>query len=84
MFVHLLLIGIAVFMCKSFQNLKTVYVGRLVIYAPVVSSSQHVVTDLELTNGIAVIPRQQTSGVGRSNNQVSFFYLQNILLQTYS
>lgn len=46
--------------------------GRLVIYAPVVSSSQHVVTDLELTNGIAVIPRQQTSGVGRSNNQVSF------------
>lgn len=53
------------------QNLKTSYVGRLVIYAPVVSSSQHVISDLELSNGIAVIPRQQTSGMGRSNNQVS-------------
>ncbi|XP_075145553.1 holocarboxylase synthetase-like protein isoform X2 [Haematobia irritans] len=52
-----------------FDNLKTRYVGRLVIYAPVISSSQHVVTDLELSNGIAVIPRQQTAGVGRSNNQ---------------
>uniref|UniRef100_A0A1I8QBH0 BPL/LPL catalytic domain-containing protein n=1 Tax=Stomoxys calcitrans TaxID=35570 RepID=A0A1I8QBH0_STOCA len=52
-----------------FDNLKTRYVGRLVIYAPVVSSSQHVVADLELSNGIAVIPRQQTDGVGRSNNQ---------------
>ncbi|XP_073839153.1 holocarboxylase synthetase-like protein isoform X2 [Musca autumnalis] len=54
---------------EYFDKLKTLYVGRLVIYAPVVSSSQHVITDLELSNGIAVIPRQQTSGVGRSNNQ---------------
>ncbi|KAM7361646.1 holocarboxylase synthetase-like protein isoform 2-T2 [Cochliomyia hominivorax] len=52
-----------------FENLKTSYVGRLVIYAPVVTSSQHVISDLELTNGIAVIPRQQTDGIGRSNNQ---------------
>ncbi|XP_037815457.1 biotin--protein ligase isoform X2 [Lucilia sericata] len=52
-----------------FENLKTAYVGRLVIYAPIVNSSQHVISDLELTNGIAVIPRQQTDGMGRSNNQ---------------
>ncbi|XP_023297566.2 biotin--protein ligase isoform X1 [Lucilia cuprina] len=52
-----------------FENLKTAYVGRLVIYAPIVNSSQHVISDLELTNGIVVIPRQQTDGMGRSNNQ---------------
>ncbi|XP_065355202.1 biotin--protein ligase isoform X2 [Calliphora vicina] len=52
-----------------FENLKTSYMGRLVIYAPIVNSSQHVISNLELTNGIAVIPRQQTDGMGRSNNQ---------------
>ncbi|TMW51845.1 hypothetical protein DOY81_003090 [Sarcophaga bullata] len=52
-----------------FDNLKTVYIGRLVIYAPVLNSSQHVISNLELTNGIVVIPRQQTNGVGRSSNQ---------------
>jgi len=30
----------------------------------------HVINNLELINGLAVLPVQQTSGVGRSNNQV--------------
>ncbi|XP_062122556.1 biotin--protein ligase isoform X1 [Drosophila sulfurigaster albostrigata] len=52
-----------------FDNLKTEHIGRLVIYAPVVSSSMYVINDLELVHGIAVLPLQQTAGVGRSNNQ---------------
>ncbi|XP_052835462.1 biotin--protein ligase isoform X2 [Drosophila gunungcola] len=54
---------------EYFDNLKTEQIGRLVIYAPVVSSSMHVINNLELINGLAVLPVQQTSGVGRSNNQ---------------
>ncbi|XP_067648145.1 uncharacterized protein Hcs isoform X2 [Eurosta solidaginis] len=53
---------------EYFDNLKTNYIGRLVIYAPIVSSSMNVVSELELTDGIAVLVRQQTEGVGRSNN----------------
>lgn len=56
------------------KNLVTSYVGRLVIYAPVINSSQYVISSLELTNGIVVIAREQTEGIGRSNNQVSYFY----------
>lgn len=41
------------------------------IYAPILSSSQHVVKDLDLTNGIVVIARQQTAGMGRDKNQVN-------------
>ncbi|XP_032305404.1 biotin--protein ligase isoform X3 [Drosophila ananassae] len=52
-----------------FDQLKTEHIGRLVIYAPVVSSSMHVINNLELINGLAVLPLQQTAGVGRSNNQ---------------
>ncbi|XP_020799588.1 biotin--protein ligase isoform X4 [Drosophila serrata] len=52
-----------------FDHLKTEHIGRLVIYAPVVSSSMHVINHLELINGLAVLPLQQTAGVGRSNNQ---------------
>ncbi|XP_023176975.2 biotin--protein ligase isoform X3 [Drosophila hydei] len=52
-----------------FDNLKTEHIGRLVIYAPVLSSSMHVVNDLELMHGIAVLPVQQTDGIGRSGNQ---------------
>ncbi|EDV47891.1 biotin--protein ligase isoform X2 [Drosophila erecta] len=52
-----------------FDNLKTEQIGRLVIYAPVVSSSMHLINNLELINGLAVLPVQQTSGVGRGNNQ---------------
>ncbi|XP_017098653.2 biotin--protein ligase isoform X1 [Drosophila bipectinata] len=52
-----------------FDQLKTEHIGRLVIYAPVVSSSMHVINNLELINGLAVLPLQQTAGVGRSSNQ---------------
>ncbi|XP_034132628.1 biotin--protein ligase isoform X5 [Drosophila guanche] len=52
-----------------FDHLHTEDIGRLVIYAPVVSSSMHVINNLELINGLAVLPLQQTAGVGRSNNQ---------------
>ncbi|EDV92861.1 biotin--protein ligase isoform X2 [Drosophila grimshawi] len=52
-----------------FDNLKTEHIGRLVIYVPIISSSMHVIQDLELMHGIAVLPVQQTAGVGRSNNQ---------------
>uniref|UniRef100_A0A034W021 Biotin--protein ligase n=1 Tax=Bactrocera dorsalis TaxID=27457 RepID=A0A034W021_BACDO len=54
---------------EYFDNLKTKYIGRLVIYAPVVSTSMNVISDLELMDGIAVLVRQQMEGVGRSNNQ---------------
>ncbi|XP_034662884.1 biotin--protein ligase isoform X4 [Drosophila subobscura] len=52
-----------------FDHLQTEDIGRLVIYAPVVSSSMHVINNLELINGLAVLPLEQTAGVGRSNNQ---------------
>ncbi|XP_064549702.1 biotin--protein ligase isoform X3 [Drosophila montana] len=52
-----------------FDNLKTEHIGRLVIYAPVLTSSMHVINDLELMHGLAVLPRQQTAGTGRSGNQ---------------
>lgn len=31
----------------------------------------HVINNLELVHGIAVLPKQQTAGVGRSCNQVN-------------
>ncbi|XP_055908964.1 biotin--protein ligase isoform X2 [Eupeodes corollae] len=52
-----------------FDNLSTKDIGRLVIYVPIISSSMHIISDLNLTHGIAVLPRQQTDGLGRSNNQ---------------
>ncbi|XP_030376572.1 biotin--protein ligase isoform X2 [Scaptodrosophila lebanonensis] len=54
---------------EYFDHLKTEQIGRLVIYAPIISSSMHVISDLELMHGIAVLPMQQTAGMGRSNNQ---------------
>ncbi|XP_057664831.1 biotin--protein ligase [Diorhabda carinulata] len=51
-----------------FESLTTDQIGRLVIYSNVMTSSQ-LLLDKTLTHGIAVIPRQQTSGTGRSNNQ---------------
>ncbi|XP_055375458.1 biotin--protein ligase isoform X2 [Condylostylus longicornis] len=54
---------------EYFENLKTTSIGRLVIYAPIISSSQHVISDLTLVHGIAVIPRHQTEGSGRHSNQ---------------
>ncbi|CAG9853591.1 unnamed protein product [Phyllotreta striolata] len=50
-----------------FETLATEHIGRLVIYADVMVSSQ-LLLDKPLSHGIAIIPRQQTGGVGRSNN----------------
>lgn len=66
-YIHILLIY-----SFQLQNLKTEHIGRLVIYAPVLSSSMHVINDMELVHGIAVLPVQQTAGVGRSGNQVIY------------
>ncbi|EDW81058.1 uncharacterized protein Dwil_GK11222 [Drosophila willistoni] len=52
-----------------FDHLTTEHIGRLVIYAPIISSSMHVINNLELIHGLAVLPLRQTEGVGRSQNQ---------------
>ncbi|KAL5274469.1 HLCS family protein [Megaselia abdita] len=51
------------------QTLKTEDIGRLVIYAPVISSTMHVINDFTLAHGTAVIARQQSDGKGRGGNQ---------------
>ncbi|KAJ8982609.1 hypothetical protein NQ317_005081 [Molorchus minor] len=50
-----------------FEALETEHIGRLVIYSDILTSSQ-VVISKPLCHGLAVIPRQQTQAVGRSNN----------------
>ncbi|XP_058452485.1 biotin--protein ligase [Malaya genurostris] len=52
-----------------YNNLKTYTFGRLALYLPVVSSSMEIVSNARLTHGFVVIPRRQTNGIGRSNNQ---------------
>ncbi|XP_078036590.1 holocarboxylase synthetase-like protein isoform X2 [Augochlora pura] len=54
---------------EYFENLTTKELGRLVIYADVMTSSMDVVGGIELQHGLAVIPGQQTQGRGRSKNQ---------------
>lgn len=59
--------------CKCFQSnqaLQTKNLGRLVIYAPVITSTQSLLTNLKGINGLVVIGRKQTRGVGRHKNQV--------------
>ncbi|XP_060532773.1 biotin--protein ligase [Cylas formicarius] len=51
-----------------FETLETKYTGRLVLYSDVLSSTHQIVGSGRLANGLAVITRQQVSGVGRSNN----------------
>ncbi|XP_014489289.1 PREDICTED: biotin--protein ligase isoform X3 [Dinoponera quadriceps] len=53
---------------KYFERLDTKKMGRLVIYADVLTSSMHVTDCTSLEHGLAVIPRQQTEGQGRSGN----------------
>lgn len=53
---------------NDLQNLSTKDLGRLVIYADVMTSSMDVVAGSTLYNGIAVIPRQQTIGAGNEYN----------------
>ncbi|XP_030749027.1 biotin--protein ligase [Sitophilus oryzae] len=51
-----------------FETLNTKYIGRLVIYSDIMSSSHPILDHNQLTHGIAVICRQQVAGIGRSNN----------------
>ncbi|CAH1110239.1 unnamed protein product [Psylliodes chrysocephalus] len=52
---------------QYFEALATEHIGRLVIYSDVMACSQFLL-DKTLSHGIVIIPRQQTTGVGRSNN----------------
>ncbi|KAF5284152.1 hypothetical protein FQR65_LT00152 [Abscondita terminalis] len=52
---------------KYFETLNTNFIGRLVLYSDVITSSQLVIAN-KLAHGFAVIVRQQTQGVGRSGN----------------
>ncbi|XP_029053815.2 biotin--protein ligase isoform X3 [Osmia bicornis bicornis] len=53
---------------EYFENLNTKDLGRLVIYADVMSSSMNVFNGHQLQHGLAVIVRQQTEGRGRGKN----------------
>ncbi|XP_015514595.1 biotin--protein ligase isoform X1 [Neodiprion lecontei] len=53
---------------EYFENLSSEELGRLVIYADVMTSSMDVVANCQLHHGLAVIPCQQVSGQGRSKN----------------
>ncbi|XP_015836200.1 biotin--protein ligase isoform X2 [Tribolium castaneum] len=50
-----------------FETLNTEDIGRLVIYADILTSTQHLL-DKKLRHGLVVIARQQTHGMGRSSN----------------
>lgn len=50
--------------------MKSEKFGRLAIYVSTISSTMNVLANIEYGHGLAVIARQQTAGVGRSNNTV--------------
>lgn len=50
------------------QNLQSEVLGRLVIYSDVMTSSMNILSGVTLQHGLAVVPFQQTGGVGRSTN----------------
>ncbi|KAK9874227.1 hypothetical protein WA026_002579 [Henosepilachna vigintioctopunctata] len=52
---------------EYYSTLKTDIIGRLVIYADILTSSQHLLSTT-IKHGLVVIPRQQSAAVGRSNN----------------
>ncbi|XP_050068411.1 biotin--protein ligase isoform X2 [Anopheles maculipalpis] len=54
---------------EYFDNLTTHKVGRIGIYAPIMTSSMQIVSNLTLAHGFMVIARYQTKGKGRNNNQ---------------
>ncbi|XP_052902221.1 biotin--protein ligase [Anopheles moucheti] len=54
---------------EYFENLTTQKVGRIGIYAPIMTSSMQIVSNLTLAHGFMVIARYQTKGKGRNNNQ---------------
>ncbi|XP_076254606.1 holocarboxylase synthetase-like protein isoform X2 [Rhynchophorus ferrugineus] len=51
-----------------FETLNTKYIGRLVLHSDVMSTTHTILSHNQLSHGIAVICRQQVSGVGRSSN----------------
>ncbi|XP_047353177.1 biotin--protein ligase isoform X2 [Vespa velutina] len=53
---------------EYFESLKTKDLGRLVIYADILTSSMNVVNGQKLQHGLVVIPYQQTQGRGRNKN----------------
>jgi biotin--protein ligase len=53
---------------EYFENLHSEVLGRLVIYSDVMTSSMHILSGVPLQHGLAVVPFQQTGGVGRSTN----------------
>ncbi|KOC60318.1 Biotin--protein ligase [Habropoda laboriosa] len=53
---------------EYFENLNSKELGRLVIYADVMTSSMDALNGLQLQHGLAVIVRYQTKGRGRSYN----------------
>lgn len=55
---------------SEFQHyLKTTHLGRPVIYAPIITTCMKIINNTTLSHGFAVLPRRQTNGSGRSNNQ---------------
>lgn len=48
--------------------MQTEEIGRLVLYADVLTSSQHILSK-KLSHGLVVIPGQQTGGTGRARNR---------------
>ncbi|XP_053661249.1 biotin--protein ligase [Anopheles marshallii] len=54
---------------EYFENLTTHKIGRIGIYAPIMTSSMQIVSNLTLAHGFMVIARYQTKGKGRNNNQ---------------
>ncbi|XP_049280287.1 biotin--protein ligase [Anopheles funestus] len=54
---------------EYFENLTTQQIGRIGIYAPIMTSSMQIVSNLTLAHGFMVIARYQTKGKGRNNNQ---------------
>lgn len=53
---------------EYFAHLRTKKLGQVLIYSDVMASSHNVLDGPGLLHGLAVIPRQQTQGTGRSNN----------------
>ncbi|XP_065080432.1 biotin--protein ligase [Ochlerotatus camptorhynchus] len=51
------------------SHLKTSLLGRIAIYCPVITSSMVIVSNATLTHGFVAIPRRQSRGSGRNNNQ---------------
>ncbi|XP_050532838.1 uncharacterized protein LOC126900875 isoform X2 [Daktulosphaira vitifoliae] len=52
-----------------FKNLQTEYLGRIVIFGDVMSTSMRLLHDPILKHGLVVIPKQQITGIGRGGNK---------------